>query len=655
MYRCTYGHIQSYQPFAQITVIDAFYGDSNVVDFAHYTDEDVNRDIGKQWRRILIDTGPPDADKKILKAIEHVLRNVRLPCRSSSEPATLKYLSELQITHTDEDHIGNAAELLQRLSVGYLNPMRDANGSCDIVFPWVPNAYVDLSLTPESQEPVFKLLNYNRGRIGFNVLTLTVQRERSWEACIQNLGLAIEFHYNIVADAPSGDANYEVQKDPNDPWTRYLIYNDKYRKQNPTIQMVVEYRIYDVEDGHRRKQLYKHLIQESAQLLESLKWQRMPDSNQWPDDIDQIKVKDVPPPLEGPTERYFRTLNVFGNTSRNYLVQLGNKIQELRQYYKLMPRSVSFADEINYPPNNTSTQVYVSPTTVGLKKMAREVLKADYRYLNQNIKYNKNSETMNRASVVTLFSRNDLGLHMLFTGDAFDRSCDIRETLFNWVRGYSDDTYVDVGILKVPHHGSQASNEASFYEYVTAQVYLISGSHHDASGNPRLATLAAIIRSIRFRLQLRRGRNGNQPFRMFFSSPRAHIHSTTESKMPSAMRLVLESAELRPQLTNQTYDYEMYRLKSEWGVLNFGLATFQDGIAVSVTLQKALYNSCTTFREYVASTWVLITLSSQRCIPIHFLSSGAVTAITESSTPPRDGDRGYITVKWALERILEQV
>jgi hybrid polyketide synthase/nonribosomal peptide synthetase ACE1 len=53
----------------------------------------------------------------------------------------------------------------------------------------------------------------------------------------------------------------------------------------------------------------------------------------------------------------------------------------------------------------------------------------------------------------------------------------------------------------------------------------------------------------------------------------------------------------------------------------------------------------------VQSMRELIMLSAPRKIPIHYVSSGGVTAY-ESTSPPSDGSDGYVASKWAAERML---
>ena len=59
--------------------------------------------------------------------------------------------------------------------------------------------------------------------------------------------------------------------------------------------------------------------------------------------------------------------------------------------------------------------------------------------LNSKRSYNVvDGDIVNRSSVITRFERHDndgainASFSMLFTGDAFDTSCDIRDTLISW-------------------------------------------------------------------------------------------------------------------------------------------------------------------------------------------------------------------------------
>lgn len=55
----------------------------------------------------------------------------------------------------------------------------------------------------------------------------------------------------------------------------------------------------------------------------------------------------------------------------------------------------------------------------------------------------------------------------------------------------------------------------------------------------------------------------------------------------------------------------------------------------------------------VSSTKEIVKMAAPRKIPIHFISSGGVLKLGESS-PPTDGSDGYVASKWASERVLEK-
>lgn len=98
------------------------------------------------------------------------------------------------------------------------------------------------------------------------------------------------------------------------------------------------------------------------------------------------------------------------------------------------------------------------------------------------VKYNVDGEHIaNRASVITYFSTSLKwkqpsqiydGFHMLFTGDAFDRDCDIQNTIPGFMAPTGQQVK-PVALLKVPHHCSEITSDRNFYRNVRARVYLI--------------------------------------------------------------------------------------------------------------------------------------------------------------------------------------
>ena len=63
---------------------------------------------------------------------------------------------------------------------------------------------------------------------------------------------------------------------------------------------------------------------------------------------------------------------------------------------------------------------------------------------------NLDADVINRSSIITMFERKEspeANFSMLFTGDAYDQKCDIRDTLISWRPALSPTIKIDV--LKV--------------------------------------------------------------------------------------------------------------------------------------------------------------------------------------------------------------
>ena len=66
--------------------------------------------------------------------------------------------------------------------------------------------------------------------------------------------------------------------------------------------------------------------------------------------------------------------------------------------------------------------------------------------------------------------------------------------LLEWLSGTKEmNQKVNVNVLKVPHHGSRMTTDPSLFYYVTANVYLISGSLQ-VHAHPAFSTLRAMVR-----------------------------------------------------------------------------------------------------------------------------------------------------------------
>ena len=79
------------------------------------------------------------------------------------------------------------------------------------------------------------------------------------------------------------------------------------------------------------------------------------------------------------------------------------------------------------------------------------------------VKENLDGVATNRSSIVTMFERHDkypsknidATFSMLFTGDAYDKACDIRDTLLSWQSDTIDPT-IQVDVLKVESTSQQS-------------------------------------------------------------------------------------------------------------------------------------------------------------------------------------------------------
>lgn len=97
-------------------------------------------------------------------------------------------------------------------------------------------------------------------------------------------------------------------------------------------------------------------------------------------------------------------------------------------------------------------QAYLNPTKAAYRKMIRYALDVQWSGYAKAVEDQfDNDAIMNRASIVTLFQQMKPKFKMLFTGDAYDRECDLRSTLAAWnaKEDPEDPPAVPVHVLKV--------------------------------------------------------------------------------------------------------------------------------------------------------------------------------------------------------------
>ncbi|KAH0604945.1 uncharacterized protein H6S33_004927 [Morchella sextelata] len=177
----------------------------------------------------------------------------------------------------------------------------------------------------------------------------------------------------------------------------------------------------------------------------------------------------------------------------------------------------------------------------------------------------KDTELHNMASIVTLFRRfpstdpNASGtpfFTMLYTGDAHDGECHIRDTVIS-IAGPMPPRHVDV--LKIPHHGSISSTSIEFYHRITATVYLVC-TKQNSNGLPNVEILEAIVDQAKL---LENGRMA----RIFFSIPDSLWNIRTgegdNTGRPSNLNILLSGGRRpgNPDLVHGRYSYKCYILK----------------------------------------------------------------------------------------------
>ncbi|RHZ63818.1 hypothetical protein CDV55_105425 [Aspergillus turcosus] len=99
-------------------------------------------------------------------------------------------------------------------------------------------------------------------------------------------------------------------------------------------------------------------------------------------------------------------------------------------------------------------------------------------------------EASNRASTIMVLRSKKDSFSALFPGDAWDRN--VNGVLKTDIRGTPPLLNQHFTLIKVPHHGSEHSEDETFYHQYTADYYLIS-TLYSTYRNPRLSILRAIL------------------------------------------------------------------------------------------------------------------------------------------------------------------
>ncbi|RYP92963.1 hypothetical protein DL770_000923 [Monosporascus sp. CRB-9-2] len=618
--------------FAQVTVFDGDHGDCNLIDLYEPTKIKQGGRNAAQWRRVLIDTGYNRADKVIANAIVKEIKSRAVPLLPEGKVDTPR-LREMQITHFDDDHIGNAGPIMTGLKSSFKEWRKsDRNYKCDLVMNKVPHAWPTLTMTfwkvEESSPPG-----------GFNLL-FRVDGLYEWMRAVEEASYSVD----IVVRFLNTIGNGQKKRGPNesgpstgkfkkpDERTRKGVNSDCLEKQasdsgeiDPAfqvfseappgkpatftdnegdrsylvklgltlakIQLLVENVTNDDANKHCQFLLGIHLISQEDWSFELPLFDKLPVNSRLPykfefdynaitsfmiAQLGQFKTIQDTEWYKGATavaRRYLkkpasvRVAPPRNKTHKPTLFKLMTAVQEINSEvdYELVRHIEPKIGPRPEPGTQKPAECAIQYTTSPQDDIQREVVKLMlYKVYAEKVKKVKKADKdssdlelkdalINRASVVTVFSRSDLSMRMLFTGDAYDQPCDLRRTTAAWSDRQPEKIH-HFDVLKIPHHGSNVTANSDFYQQFRADVYLICGSHKHSSANPRYSSIKAIVQGFEDKT-----RPSNEPFRLFFSDPKA---DQEQNGNESAIRRVLKSPELWPIVAEKSRYYKAYKLKS---------------------------------------------------------------------------------------------
>lgn len=174
---------------AQLTVFDARHGDCNLLDYC--LNPDGNITDRNNWFRTLIDTGPKG--RGIPEAVAQWIENLGFPRNNNIPEAQMPQanVNEIVITHSDEDHIGNAIEIINRLApTGLLD-------GCNVLLPgFTPHVYPDPQVKMSGIEWLPKLdvgsKFFAAGDEGVNIVRFNAVLHHNWRATMERAFKAVK-------------------------------------------------------------------------------------------------------------------------------------------------------------------------------------------------------------------------------------------------------------------------------------------------------------------------------------------------------------------------------------------------------------------------------------------------------------------------------
>ncbi|KAF2660359.1 hypothetical protein K491DRAFT_711855 [Lophiostoma macrostomum CBS 122681] len=607
-------------PLAQITVVESDEGDCNVVDFCGKPFK-TNREYQENsWRRTIIDTGP--SNKNIVRTLCFLAVQQGVPTIDGNAVYGTPKVHELQITHPDNDHIGNASAFLKQMVTSKIKNIVD----CTVSYCRIPDVAPEIRFDTQSQKR--EIWSGDKKSVINSICYEAQYTDSNWDADMRLAGF--EPRIDLIPDQDdwdkkkikTGGLGYEWQRDGTDR-LKNLFGTDVSGVINPVAPPLrAKITIFESAFGrfevtlikdpktgktiaklHRNRNNMANVLtevpvnQETSEALTAkrtmspLKFEGRLKKNKFNDPVGLARraLPLMALPRAVGQSVLTDTIDVSKRKDWHFdsvrqVVQLGDDISDLNQTFgfnpKLKTNVPKTGDKINFLLKNGTIAGRIEtrgPNEEAYALMTRQIILARLHLHGEKIydpNFTLDGETVNRSSVVTVFERRDTQgstiFSMLFTGDAFDHACDITHTMMAW-HSRRTQPVIQFDVLKIPHHGSDNTTSSSFYSYCRAYVYLICGDHRNNHGNPKLSSLLAIIKGFKGLKA-----PGGQPFRIFFSN--AHAKDEYKGIKSCIQGLLDGDATYHPnQASSSDYYFEIYYTKdlhndkyAAFGVICFG-------------------------------------------------------------------------------------
>ncbi|KAH6651289.1 hypothetical protein F5144DRAFT_559036 [Chaetomium tenue] len=582
-----------------MTTYHAGHGDCNIIDFCQVPpSEATQRNVKDVWRRVLIDTGFHKKEGAVAEGIYGALVNRAVPLyKPSSSPNTIPdvpSLREMQITHFDADHIGNAGKVLEILEdQGIFDEWqrRDETYKCDVTCVDIPALWPTLCVTFDGAAKegngawavTFLITGLHSWKTNMSGIRFYQHAECTWSHILDSDGEPVETGDWIDPTSDDDTSKLKIT------WDQRLLARYR-KKEDPELTATLQIDL-SLFEGDRID--IGKVVDSNHHMLYDFKFEVAKIYNQALQSILQNAFNTDGPTSAKKARRGLECLYSGGNEGVQVLPDedvhkrlyqiLVDQVELLEDVVDFVPPQVGARVSIpGYKAENEDghLQQYAAQSVVSPNHSMQSDLKrymvADILANGQNdgggdVEIDIRSVILNRASIVTIFNRPSRhlpkgydpegGFRMLFTGDAYDQGCDIRRTIYSWQQTKPLPP-LWLSVLKIPHHGSSVTAYSDFYEFVRAEVYIICANHEHTSANPRYSSLRAIIQgfSTSGPNDFYRARPSGEPFRIFMSNPAAEKDiEDNKGKITrtSAIREIVNSVSYMP---GAACNYEVWRL-----------------------------------------------------------------------------------------------